>query len=115
METSQLAYQISRRFHEGGFSGIGVADARLFTTLAERQSGGVAQQGPDPCMERALLLLGLDTGCRIGELCMANVEDLDLEAGSILFRTTKNGRPQRVFFRVAGQPDGGPCVVALQE
>ncbi len=74
-----------------------------------------AQRGPDPHMERALLLLSLDTGCRIGELCAANVEDLDLEVGSIVFKTTKNGRPRRVFFRAASQPDGGPCVVALQE
>ena len=74
-----------------------------------------AQLGPDPLMERALLLLSLDTGCRIGELCAVDVADLDLEAGTVLFRTTKGGRPRRVFFRVAGQPDGGPCVVALRE
>jgi integrase/recombinase XerD len=72
-----------------------------------------ALEGPDPVLERALLLLGLDTGCRIGELCATSVEDLNLEAGSILFRKTKSGRPRRVFFRVAGQPDGGPCVVSL--
>jgi len=66
-------------------------------------------------MERALVLLGLDTGARIGELLSANLEDLDLVAGAILFRTTKNGRPRRVFFRVAGQPDGGPCMAALME
>jgi len=74
-----------------------------------------AMMGPDPFLERALLLLGLDTGARIGELCATDLDDLDLAAGTILFRTTKNGRPRRVFFRVAGQPDGGPCVVALDQ
>lgn len=74
-----------------------------------------AQLGPDPILERALLLLSLDTGCRIGELCSATLADLDLEQGTILFRRTKNGRPRRVFFRVAGRPDGGPCTVALMD
>jgi site-specific recombinase XerD len=69
--------------------------------------------GPDPIMERALLLLGLDTGARIGELVATTIDDLNLEAGTILFRKTKNGRPRRVFFRVADSADGGPCVVAL--
>jgi integrase len=56
-----------------------------------------AQLGPDPIMERALLLLSLDTGARIGELVALDLDDLDLTAGTVLFRGTKNGRPRRVF------------------
>jgi integrase len=71
--------------------------------------------GPDPLMERCLLLIGLDTGARVGELVAADVEDVDLEAGSILFRKTKNQRLRRVFFGVASRPDGGPCMVAMRQ
>jgi integrase/recombinase XerD len=74
-----------------------------------------ALMGPDPLMERALLLLALDTGARIGELVQTNLEDLDLAEGTVLFRKTKNGRPRRVFFRVNGRPDGGPCAVAISD
>lgn len=74
-----------------------------------------ALRGPSPEMERALLLLGLDTGCRIGELCATELRDLDLTAGAILFRHTKNQRARQVFFGVASRADGGPCVVALRE
>jgi integrase len=74
-----------------------------------------ARQGPNPVMERALLLLSLDTGARIGELVGARLDDLDLERRVIVFRKTKNGRPRRVFFGVASQADGGPCVVALRK
>jgi integrase len=73
-----------------------------------------ARLGPNPVMERALLLLGLDTGCRIGELCATELSDLDLNAGTVLFRVTKNSRTRRVYFGVGSRADGGPCVVALR-
>lgn len=74
-----------------------------------------ARQGPNPIMERALLLLGLDTGARIGELVATEIADLDLSVGIILFRSTKSGRPRRVFFGVESREDGGPCIIALRE
>lgn len=74
-----------------------------------------ARLGPNPFMERALLLLGLDTGARIGELCSIEFGDLDLDEGAVLFRKTKTGRPRRVFFRVPTREDGGPCVAALRD
>lgn len=74
-----------------------------------------AKQGPRPVFERALLLLGLDTGARIGELCAAELSDLDLERGSILLRHTKFNHTRLVFFGVPSAADGGPCAQALRE
>lgn len=85
-----------------------------FTEAECHRLMAAAQSSPDAALTRALLLVGLDTGCRIGELLAAELADLDLDAGSILFRTTKTMRVRRVFFRVARMMDGGPCVVALR-
>jgi integrase/recombinase XerC len=71
--------------------------------------------GPNPVMERALLLLGFDTGGRIGEICAVDVGDLDMDKASVLFRHTKNGRPRLVFFGVETALGGGPCAVALRQ
>jgi integrase/recombinase XerD len=70
--------------------------------------------GPNPIRDRALLLLLLDTGCRVGELCAAAIGDVDLSEGSILFRRTKGGRPRKVVFRVGSRRDGGPALSALK-
>lgn len=86
-----------------------------FTEADVRALLEAARLGPNPVMERALLLLTLDTGCRVGELVSVEIGDLDLDTGLVIFRKTKNGRPRRVFFGVAGKPDGGPCIVALRE
>lgn len=85
-----------------------------FSEPEVRRLMDAARDGPHPVMERALLLLGLDTGARIGEMVSATLGDLDLDTGVILFRRTKNGRPRRVFFGVASRADNGPCVVALR-
>jgi integrase len=73
-----------------------------------------ASAGPNPIRDRALLLLLLDTGCRVGELCAAAVSDVDLIEGAILFRRTKNGRPRQVIFRVPSKRDGGPALSAVR-
>lgn len=73
-----------------------------------------AAQGPNPIRDRALLLLLFDTGCRIGELLAAEVDDLDLAEGSIVFRFTKNRQPRRVVFRVGSRRDGGACLSAVR-
>ena len=73
-----------------------------------------ASAGANPVRDRALLLMLLDTGCRIGELCAATVADVDLEVGAILFNRTKNGQPREVKFRVQGRRDGGPALVAIR-
>lgn len=85
-----------------------------YTEAEVRRLLWAASQGPAPQLERALLLLGLDTGCRIGELCALDVSDLDLERGAVIFRHTKNGHPRRVIVRVDTLPDGGPCILALR-
>lgn len=64
---------------------------------------------------RLILLMLLDTGCRIGELCAATVDDLDMERGTIRFRVTKAGVPREVAFKVAGKRDGGRTLAALKE
>jgi len=70
--------------------------------------------GANPIRDRALVLLMLDTGCRVGELCAAEVADVDLGEGKIVFRRTKNGQPRVVTFRVANRRDGGPSLAALR-
>ena len=94
---------------------------RPYTETDVRHLLWAASQGPSPVMERAMLLLQFDTGCRIGELCGVVVGDLDLDKGAVVFRQTKNGRPRRVIVRVDRLPDGspsldgGPCMVSLRE
>ena len=83
-------------------------------TEAKRLLENVAG-GPNPVMERALLLLAFDTGGRIGEICGTDLSDVDLDAGSVMFRKTKNGRPRLVFFGVPSMLGGGPCAVALRQ
>lgn len=73
-----------------------------------------ASVGPNPIRDRALMLVLADTGCRIGELCAAQVADVDMAEGSITFTHTKGGRPRKVIFRVQSRRDGGPTLQALR-
>lgn len=86
-----------------------------FTEAEVKRLLQAALEGSNPLRDRALLLLMLDTGCRIGELCNATVDDVDLVKGSILFRHTKGRRPREVIFRVAERRDGGPSLQALRQ
>jgi integrase/recombinase XerC len=56
-----------------------------------------AGRGPEDRRDRALFLTLLRTGARLGSILAADAEDLDLVAGELLLRTTKRGRPQRLF------------------
>lgn len=85
-----------------------------FTEDEARRLVQAAASGPNPIRDRAVLLLLLDTGCRVGELCGVGMDDVDLIEGSILFRQTKTGRPRKVIFRVATRRDGGPAMSALR-
>lgn len=85
-----------------------------FTQDEARRLVQAASAGPNPIRDRALLLLLLDTGCRVGELCAADVGDVDLVEGAIVFRRTKNGNPRRVLFRVPTRRDGGPALQAVR-
>ncbi len=85
-----------------------------FSESEARRLVQVAAAGSNPIRDRALLLMLLDTGCRVGELCAAAVDDVDLAQGSILFRRTKNGNPRQVVFRVPTRRDGGPAMSALR-
>ena len=85
-----------------------------FTEDELRRLSQAASAGPNPIRDRALLLLMVDTGCRVGELCSATLADLDLAYGSITFLATKNGTPRRVIFRVPDRRDGGPALSALR-
>jgi site-specific recombinase XerD len=86
-----------------------------YTEAEVRALVAAAAAGQHPVLERALLLIGLDTGARIGELCAAELSDLNLELGSILFRPTKFNHTRLVFFGVPDAEDGGPCTQALRE
>jgi len=85
-----------------------------FTEEEARRLVQAVASGVNPIRDRAMLLLLLDTGCRVGELCAATVADVDLVEGSITFRRTKNGSPRKVTFRVAARRDGGPSMSALR-
>ena len=75
------------------------------TRLVQAASGGA-----NPIRDRALLLLMLDTGCRVGELCAAAVDDVDLVEGQITFRRTKNGSPRTVVFGCRTVVTAGPAL-----
>lgn len=85
-----------------------------FTEDEARRLVQAAASGANPIRDRALLLLLLDTGCRVGELCFAQIDDLDLVEGSIVFRRTKNGNVRKVVFRVPSRRDGGPALSAVR-
>jgi site-specific recombinase XerD len=85
-----------------------------FTEDEARRLVQAAACGANPIRDRAVLLMLFDTGCRVGELCSALLEDVDLVEGSILFRRTKNGHPRKVVFRVQARRDGGPSLSALR-
>jgi len=70
--------------------------------------------GPDPIVERALVLLGLDTGARIGELCSTDVDDLDLDQGAILFRKTSRLCAWGVSPSCRTKKTPSPCVVVAR-
>lgn len=89
------------------------AQRTAYTEPELRHLLAAAADGSSPERDRALLLLLLDTGCRIGELCNADIADVDLDRGSIAFRHTKNGQPRQVLFGVDSL-DGGPCLAALR-
>lgn len=86
-----------------------------FTEAEAKRLVQAAMEGPNPLRDRVLLLLLFDTGCRIGELCNSDVEDVDLVKGAILFRFTKTKRPREVIFRVADRRDGGPAMQAVRQ
>lgn len=88
---------------------------RGFTPDEAKRIVQAASAGPNPIRDRALILLMFDTGCRIGELCAAEMSDLDVQEGRITFRKTKNGQHRTVFFKVASRRDGGPCLSALKQ
>src|SRR5215471_6892782 len=80
---------------------------------AQRLIAAVAA-GPNPVRDRALLLVLLDSGCRVGELCATELKDVDLAQGTLVFRHTKNRTPRVVGIRVPNRRDGGPALQALR-
>ena len=85
-----------------------------FTEDEARRLVQAAASGPNPIRDRALLLVLLDSGARVGELCAAELGDVDLVDGKLLFRQTKNGQPRAVVIRVSNRRDGGPALSALR-
>jgi integrase/recombinase XerC len=60
--------------------------ARLLAVLA-------AATGPEAERDRMLVELLLGTGVRLGSAIALDIEDLDLDHGELILRTTKNNRP----------------------
>jgi integrase len=77
-----------------------------------------AGDSPNPERDRCILLLLADTGCRIGELCALDLDDVigpdgDLR-GSIRFKKTKGGIPRDVQIAARDLVGGGPAMAALR-
>ena len=51
---------------------------------------------------RALVVGGLMTGCRYGELAALAVEDFSVDSGTLTIRTSKSGRPRHVALSAEG-------------
>ncbi len=73
------------------FANTSIARIRYLTL---EQIGQLDQFLPDNF--RSLYRVALFTGGRYRELCELRVVDVDLRAGTILFRVTKNGKPRHV-------------------
>lgn len=85
-----------------------------FTEDEARRLVQAAASGPNPIRDRALLLVLFDSGCRVGELCEAELGDVDMVEGRLTFRRTKNGNPRTVVIRVTNRRDGGASLSALR-
>jgi len=79
-----------------------------------------ARRGPCPRRDRAIMLLLLDTGPRVSELCRLDIEDLDLEEGKMILHG-KGGKDRIVSITphiisalaelLDGRPRQGPVFV----
>jgi site-specific recombinase XerC len=56
-----------------------------------------AGEGPEAERDSALFNLMLASGIRLGSVVGLNVEDVNLDGGLLLIRTTKGNRPDQVF------------------
>jgi integrase len=67
-------------------------------------TGDEAQRLVNACAAdfRNLVRAALMTGGRYGELVALRVSDIDLDAGTALFRVTKNGKPRHSFLTTEG-------------
>ena len=78
----------------------------------------VAGDSPNSARDKAVLLLLADTGCRIGELCGLDLDDVigpdGALRGSIRFKKTKGGIPRDVLIAARDLVGGGPSMAALR-
>lgn len=91
---------------------------RSFTREEAERLFAVAGDSPNSERDRAIMLMLADTGCRVGELCGLELDDVidargELRA-SIRFRKTKGGRPRDVLIAARDLVGGGPCIEALR-
>lgn len=73
-----------------------VLDACEYTREAKSERRrGFKMRRPTAIRDRAIVLLLLETGIRIGELCRLKIEDVNLEAGEVHIRPYRNGVKSR--------------------
>jgi site-specific recombinase XerD len=76
---------------------------------------GSAGQRPWPARDRLLILLLLDTGIRVGELCSLTLDKLALHKQQASLTVMGKGRKERTIpFGDPARPDGGPTIRALR-
>jgi integrase len=76
------------------------ADSAVFRYLNPAESLGLANACEPPF--RALVHGALMTGCRYGELVRLRVSDFDAEAGTVVIRQSKSGKPRHVTLNDEG-------------
>jgi integrase len=91
---------------------------RPFTREEVERLFSVVGDFPNPERDRAILLLLADTGCRVGELCGLELDDvIDADGtlrASVRFKKTKGGVPRDVQIASRDMIGGGPCTQALR-
>jgi integrase/recombinase XerC len=91
---------------------------RAFTREEAEKLFSTASAGPSSLRDRAIMLMFADTGCRVGELCGLECDDvIDADGtlrASVRFKKTKGGVPRDVQIAARDFVGGGPCIAALR-
>jgi integrase len=91
---------------------------RAFTREEAEKLFSMASSGPSSLRDRAIMLVLADTGCRVGELCGLELDDvIDADGtlrASVRFKKTKGGIPRDVQIAADAFVGGGPCIAALR-
>jgi len=92
---------------------VQVIERQPYTRTEVRAILEACDHGRSPERDRLLVLLLLDTGCRIGEAARITVEDIRLDLRTVRVMG-KGNRERTIPIGVPQQPDGGPLFRAYR-